>query len=70
MGEERLKIVLEPLPYEVRIFQLLWSKLIDSHLPEYIKHKRYGWSFGQESLWTQTISLSEVLLTTFQCIDL
>lgn len=70
MGEERLKIVLEPLPYKVRIFQLLWSKLIDSDLPEYIKHKRYGWTFGQESLWAQTISLHEVSLTMFKCIDL
>ena len=59
MGEERLKIVLEPLPYKVRIVQLLWSKLIDSDLPEYIKHKRYGWTAGQESLWTETKSLQE-----------
>ena len=68
MGEERLKIVLKPLPYKVPIFQLLWSKLINSDLSEYIKHKRYGWTFGQESLWTETKSLNEVLLTMFKCM--
>ena len=68
MGEERPQIVLEPLPYKVRIFQLLWSKLIDSDLSEYIKHKRYRWTFGQESLWTETKSLNEVSLTMFKCM--
>lgn len=70
MGEERLKIVLEPLPYKVRIFQLLRSKLIDSDLPEYIKHKRYGWTLGPEGLWTERTSLHEVSLTIFKYIDL
>ena len=60
MGEERLQIVLKPLPYKVRVFQLLWSKLIDSDLPEYIKHKRYGWTLGQESLWTERKTRHEV----------
>ena len=61
MGEERPEIVLEPLLYKVRIFQLLWSKLVDSDLREYIKHKSYGWTLGQESLLTERQSLHEVI---------
>lgn len=61
MWEERPKIVLEPLLHEVRIFQLLWSKLVDSDLREYIKHKSYGWTLGHESLWTERQSLHEVI---------